>query len=110
MPRTPERRPKSLMAGGRNVDSADAAEHRLHVADAGRAAIETARAAAKPCEQVEVADFSQVQASSRDDHWVSPCFWNTPSHRRPTWRGKGVAGAAGRAAKRDPCGVRSGRR
>ena len=43
----------------RDVDSADAAEDRLHVADTSGAAVEATRAAAEPGEQVEVADLAQ---------------------------------------------------
>ena len=44
---------------GGDVDSADAAEHRLHISDTRGAAVEAACPAAEPGEEMEVADLAQ---------------------------------------------------
>ena len=48
-------------AGRVDVDPANAAEVGHHVADAGAAAVEAARAAAETAEQVEVTDLAPVE-------------------------------------------------
>ena len=55
----------------RDVDTADAAEHRLHISDTGGAAVEAACPAAEPGEEMEVADLVQFGESLGTGH-VTP--------------------------------------